>query len=112
MSTKPYPVVEARRQLPRLIDLAAAGKGPIYLGRRGRAEVALVSVADSRAQLVRRSLLGLAKLGSPAELSRSNDAMLESIEASLEGTEAMVLGGLKAPKAPRASKRTQSKSRG
>lgn len=92
MSNKPYPVVEARRQLPRLMDLARSGKGPIYLGRRGRAEVALVSVADSRSPKVRRPLQGLVEFSLGTAPTADESALGRAFNESLTRTEAMVLG--------------------
>jgi len=105
MSTKPYPVVEARRQLPRLMDLARSGKGPIYLGRRGRAEVALVSVADSRSPKVRRPLQGLVEFHVSAALKADESAVAREFNESLTRIEAMVLGPTRGVRTVRTKKK-------
>lgn len=88
--SKTYPVAEARRQLSALIERAASGRGPVYIGRRGRAEVALVAV-DKRAEATQRSLRGLCTLGDE-ELARPDSEIAATLAASLARTEAMVMG--------------------
>ena len=46
MSKKVLTISEARRNLPSLIKQVAEGRGPVYIGPRGEAAVALVSPAD------------------------------------------------------------------
>ena len=44
MPKKVLTVTDARKNLPSLIKQAAGGRGPIFIGPRGEAVVALVSV--------------------------------------------------------------------
>lgn len=111
MSSKPYPVGEARRLLPHLIELAASGKGPIYMGRRGRAEVALVAVADSQSPRVRRPLVGLVEFEAASALSQGEDDLRKAFESSLKRTEKQVLGASKILQPQPLSKRARVKPR-
>lgn len=102
--SKAYPVVEARRQLPRLIEAAAAGRGPIFIGRRGRAEVALVAVADCRTPAERRPLAGLVRVDDAASLAKAEEALRALFDASLSATEEHLLAPKKRPRTRKSSR--------
>lgn len=98
--SKAYPVAEARRQLSALIARVASGRGPIYIGRRGKAEVALVAAVDPRAEAQRRSLRGLCILGDD-DLAPPDAEIAATLAASLARTEALVAGSRQVRRAPR-----------
>jgi prevent-host-death family protein len=102
--SKTYPVAEARRHLSTLIERAASGRGPVYIGRRGRAEVALIAVSDGQARVLPRSLKGLCALVDE-ELARPDDELAAAFEGSLSKTEALLSGGATKRSAERRTRR-------
>lgn len=70
MCMKVVGIAEARRRLPQLVRAVADGHGPVYVGRRGRAEVVLTVPSAAPAPPQRRELAGLVAIV-------SHDALVE-----------------------------------
>lgn len=75
-------ITEARRNLPSLIKQVAEGRGPVYIGPRGEAVVALVSPAD---------ISGAATTGASTTGRRSGAGTVAEARSHLNGWEALRL---------------------
>jgi hypothetical protein len=83
---KALPIGEARRRLPALVQQVAEQHRSVTIGRRGRAEVALVPLGTEK-PIARRPLSGLAEIvGGEQELERGWEELRDSMTASIERT--------------------------
>ena len=86
MIMKALPIGEARRRLPALVRQVAEQHRSVTIGRRGRAEVALVPVGTA-APIARRPLKGLVEIvAGEQELERGSQQLRQDIAASLDRT--------------------------
>lgn len=98
-------VSEARAELPRLIKQVVAGKGPVYVGARGKPQAALVDAEELDALLAARAgsvgeaaagwkdgALALEIVGTDEDLQRTLDEIgreaLRSVDESWDRVEA------------------------
>jgi prevent-host-death family protein len=86
MIMKALSIGEARRRLPALVRQVAEQHRSVTIGRRGRAEVALVPIGTA-APIAHLPLKGLAEIvGGEEELERGWQELRHDIAASLDRT--------------------------
>ncbi len=83
------PIGEARRRLPDLVRKVAAGHPPVLIGRRGRAEAAIVAPSSIEKPVERRSLQGRMRIvGSVEDFERwlvtAREERIRAMEENLD----------------------------